>query len=190
MGPPSDLGGCGALRLHGRLICIRSWVSPLAGMPRFRAWEGPEHGGSGNGSDYVAWAPGAQATPHSSGPGKVRNPEPASSGRLRPEGSRSPQDPAFEGALGTLCAQGRPVGLVTLRNGQNGCFPAFPAKAGFSADSGGPSLPSGPKVTERSKLARMASLRLLAIPGTLGTPGQLAGQDAQNPTPGRLNQQL
>ena len=30
----SDLGGCGPLRAHGRLICIRSWDAELAQWPR------------------------------------------------------------------------------------------------------------------------------------------------------------
>ena len=42
-------------------------------------------------------------------------------------GLQEPWEPRIEGALGTLCTQGRPFALVTLRNGQNGSFPAFPA---------------------------------------------------------------
>ena len=66
-----------------------------------------------------------------------------------------------EGARGTLCAPGRPMALVTLRNVENDPFPGFSGFSGFSVNSGGPSLPSWPECTERSKVARMATLRLL-----------------------------
>ena len=61
----SDLGGCGASRAHGRLICTRSWVLPACRQcpgtwpGKARYTEVPVQG-----TDYVVRAPGARATLH------------------------------------------------------------------------------------------------------------------------------
>ena len=118
---------------------MRSWAPSGAPVPGL---ESPGTRRTLIGSDYVVWAPGAHTTPHSTGPGKALYPEPASSRRLRCQGSRSPGNPAYlEGAVGTLCAHSRPIPLATLQNAVFRLFRAFPQFPAFLTDSGGPSLP-------------------------------------------------